>query len=73
MIWGLIPYRNRRISVPPNMQTGSGAYPGCKPDGVLGSLSRGVKHPEREVDSSPPSGAVVKNEWGCAACLPVWC
>jgi hypothetical protein len=51
-------------------QNGFGAHPASYPMGTRGSFPR-VKQPGREADHSPPSNAVVKNEWSYTSIPPI--
>jgi hypothetical protein len=57
--------QNIEMFFSPNVQTGSGTHPASCPIGTGGFISPGVKRPEREANSSPPSSAGVKKEWSC--------
>jgi hypothetical protein len=65
----LIPGRSKRISLPQNFRTGSGAHPASYSMDIVGSFPV-VKWPGRDVNYSSLSTAKDKNEWSYASSPP---
>jgi len=59
-----IPLETSAISLPQNVQTGSGTQKTLILSGHWKSFP-GLRRPGREVKQSPPSSTEAKNEWGC--------
>jgi hypothetical protein len=53
------------------VQNGSGTHSASYLKNSRGTLSLGVKWPEREADHSPPSGTDVKNAWSYTSTPPI--
>jgi hypothetical protein len=60
MIWVQSPSRAGNLSLLCSVQTEFEVFPASYPIGT-GSVSPGLKRPEREADHSPPSDAEIKN------------
>ena len=61
--------RDKKLSLPGTVQTGSGAHPASYSMGTV-VLSRVVKRSGREIDHAPASSAQVKNGWSYTSRLP---